>query len=192
MVGRRLLRSYCAVKMAATAWLVPALGVAAGPPVAVTITGGSDAIGQQYRWVVTNDDPSPIVAVEFPHFRAGLFVGPDGWTSDCTGLVGVGAKDEGGVCSARSSLGQGGIARGHSAAFRMQISAKGAQRSAGAVGIQFADGRKASVLGVELPHPESVGDKLIPLVGLGAVGVIWIVLQALRKKKRFDGSSNGD
>ena len=74
----------------------------------------------------------------------------------------------------------------------MQISAKGAQRRAGAVGIQFADGRKASILGVELPHPESSGDKLIPLVGLGTVVLIWIVLQALRNRKRQGGGVNGD
>ena len=178
--------------MAATAWLVPALGVAAGPPIAVTITGGSDASGQQYRWVVTNDDPSPIVTVEFPHFRASLFSVPDGWTRECTGLVGVGVKVERGVCTARAGVGQGGIVRGHSAAFEMQISAKGAQRRAGAVGIQFADGRRASVFGVELPHPESSGDKLIPLVGLGTVVLIWIVLQALRNRKRQGGGVNGD
>ena len=178
--------------MVAATWLVPALGVAVDPPVAVTITGGSDASGQQYRWVVTNDDPSPIVTVEFPHFRASLFSVPDGWTRECTGLVGVGVKVERGVCTARAGVGQGGIVRGHSAAFEMQISAKGAQRRAGAVGIQFADGRKASILGVELPHPESSGDKLIPLVGLGTVVLIWIVLQALRNRKRQGGGVNGD
>ena len=71
----------------------------------------------------------------------------------------------------------------------MQISAKGAQRRAGSVSIHFADGRVASVVGVELPHPETVGDKLIPLVGLGAVVAIWIGFQAFRKKKRSGGSS---
>ena len=58
----------------------------------VTIVGGADATGHRYTWTVTNEDTSPIVYVEFPHYRANLFFSPHGWSTDeSTFLVNVGA-----------------------------------------------------------------------------------------------------
>ena len=45
----------------------------------VVIEGEPDESGHNYQWTVTNQHDSPIVEIEFPHFRADLFTAPEGW-----------------------------------------------------------------------------------------------------------------
>ena len=63
----------------------------------------------------------------------------------------------------------------------MQCSAKGAQRGPGVVSVLFADGTKSEVPGIELPLPEGVGDKYVPLIGLGAIAAILTLVGVLRR-----------
>lgn len=165
-----------------------ALLFAAFPSVAegqtATITGGADASGHTYTWQVQNDGASPIVEVRFPHYRAGLFFPPQGWSSDCTALVQVGAKDEPGVCTARAVASGDGINTGRSLTFSMQIAPAGAKRGPGEVTVRFADGSETRLAGVELPQREGAGDKNLPLLGLGGVFAIFVIAQAVRNRRR--------
>ena len=158
---------------------------AAGGGTNVTITGGADASGHRYSWTVTNDHISPIVRVEFPHYHAGLFFAPPGWSTDeSTFLVNVGVKDRVGVCIASVTSPMDAIMPGDSAAFGMQIAAAGAQRRPGEVLLSFADGSKAVVSGVELPHRAGVGERYMPLIGLGTIFAIMVIIRLYRARRR--------
>ena len=150
----------------------------------VPITGGADVSGHTYTWQIQNGGVSPIVEVRFPHYRGGLFFPPPGWSNDCTALVHVGAKDEPGVCTARAAAPADGIAPGQSVAFSMQIAPAGAKRGPGEVTVRFADGSETRVAGVELPQQEGLGDKYVSLIALGAVFVIFVAVQAVRKRRQ--------
>jgi len=150
----------------------------------VTITGGADASGHTYTWRVANPGPSSIVEVRFPHYRAGLFFAPQGWSSECTALVHVGVKDEPGVCTARAGSPGEGIAPGRFATFSMQIAPAGAKRGRGEVTLRFDDGTEMRVGGVELSQAEGLGDKYVSLIGLGLVFMIFILAQAIRKRRK--------
>jgi hypothetical protein len=150
----------------------------------VVITGGADASGHTYTWQVANNGESPIVEVRFPHYRAGLFFVPPGWSQDCTALVHVGVKDEPGVCAARAGSPGEGIASGRSATFSMQVAPAGAKRGRGEATVRLADGTEMRVGGVEFPQAEGLGDKYVSLIGLGAVFIIFILAQAIRKRRK--------
>ena len=158
----------------------------------VTIVGGADATGHRYTWTITNEDTSPIVYVEFPHYRANLFFSPHGWSTDeSTFLVNVGVEERPGLCIARAASTADGIAPGQSATFSTQIAAAGAQRRRGNVQVQFADGTKTIVSGVELPQRETLGDEFIPLIGLGVIFVGWMVVQVIRSRRRASDVTSG-
>jgi len=165
--------------LAAISSLIGPEWAAGGPP--VVITGGADASGHIYTWQVNNGDDLPIVEVRFPHHRGVLFFPPAGWSSDCTALVHVGAKDEPGVCTSRAPAPAEGIAPGRAAAFSMQIAPAGAKRGQGEVAVRFADGNETRIAGVELPQREAAGDKYVSLIALGAVFVIFVTVRAVRK-----------
>jgi hypothetical protein len=156
---------------------------------AVAITGGADASGHTYTWQVQNGGTSPIVEVCFPHYRAGLFFPPGGWSNDCTALVKVGAKDEPGFCTARATAPAEGIAKGRSTPFSMQIAAAGAKRGLGEVVVRFADGSETRIAGVELPQQEGLGDRYVSLIALGAVFLIFVAVQAVRNRRRRAASA---
>lgn len=149
----------------------------------VTVAGGADASRHMYTWTVTNRHTSPITRVEFPHYRATLFFAPTGWSTDCTFLVNVGVEDSPGACVAGAPAPSDGIQPGRSAEFRMQCSARGASRGIGVITIRFADGIEREVAGVELPQPEGIGDKFVPLIGLAAIAGIFALIAAIRNRR---------
>ena len=150
----------------------------------VVIEGGADATGHTYNWVVTNSHTSAVTYIEFPHYRANLFFAPDAWITESTSLVNVGVKDSPGVCTAEVKSAADGIAPGRSAKFTMQVAAAGAKRGRGEVLARFADGSSIRVAGVELPVRESVGDRYIPLMGMGTVVVVLLAVRAARGRRR--------
>ena len=148
------------------------------------ITGGADTSGHTYTWQVHNGGTSPLLQVRFPHYRAGLFFPPQGWSSDCTALVKVGAEDEPGICTSRSMAPADRIATGGLLTFAMQIAPAGAKRGPGEVTVRFADGSETRVGGVELPQRERAGDRYLPLFGLGGVFVTFVIARAVRNRSR--------
>jgi len=146
------------------------------------IEGGADATGHIYEWSVINESRTPIVQVKMHHHRATLFFGPDEWKIECENLVNVGVSTPWGECQATAPTG-GGIAPGRRGAFRMQCAPTGTTRGRGTVIIRFADGTEAVVDGVELPRPESTGDRYIPLLGLGVIAGIYAIIHAARRNR---------
>lgn len=138
----------------------------------VNIRGGADETGHHYEWTIESNHSSPIVYVEFPHYRADLFTPPKGWA-----LVEM-TPD---VVSAQADSVEFAIRPGHPAMFKMRIRAAGAARSVGGVRLRYEDGSESIVGGVTIPQPPS--DKNIGLIGLGALFVIWVTLRRLRRKR---------
>jgi hypothetical protein len=149
----------------------------------VTIEGGPDATGQSYEWTVTNNHASGIVRLEFPHYRANLFFAPNGWKTECTNLEAIGVRDPTGVCTASIEDSMGGNAESRSATFRMQIGGRGAKRGPGAVVVRFADGVTQTIVGVPVPTAEQLGDRNVPLIGLGTVFIIFVVARAAKRRR---------
>lgn len=150
----------------------------------VTITGGADPSGTTYQWTVTNRHSSPIVYIEFPHYRATLFFAPEGWsTSESTNLLAEGHPVKPGSCIARAQSDVVGILSQRSADFRMQISPGEIRRGSGKVTLHFADESKSVVRGVELPQRQSLGDQYVSLIGLGGIFIIFLTVKSLKKKR---------
>jgi len=147
----------------------------------VVIEGGPDHSGHVYTWTVTNQHDSPIVEIEFPHFRADLFTAPEGWRQETTFLVNIGVAEKEGVCKAIAPSPAGGIAPGQSSAFSMRVAAKGAQRGFATVTVRFADDTTKLIENVPLPQREAVLTRFMGLLGLGGVLVIVILVRSLRR-----------
>ena len=153
----------------------------AGPSTAV-VTGGADTSGHNYEWTITNHYTAAVIAVEFRHYGASLFVAPDGWDADCAKLVNVGVRDPAGTCTA-SAEPDSGIRPGRSGTFRLQVAHDSARRGTGAVLLRYADGTDVTIGGVELPTPESLTDQYVPLLGLGVVFLLVIAARERRARK---------
>jgi len=65
----------------------------------------------------------------------------------------------------------------------MQIAPGGVKRGPGEVTVRFADGSETRVSGVELPQQEGLGDKYVSLIALGGVFTIFVIVQAVRKRR---------
>lgn len=164
--------------IALTSWL-GASSPLAGPvdTTKVVISGGPDTSGHNYAWTITNNHASPIVYVEFPHYHAGLFFAPEGWSTE-------GCENQPRMCAASAESPAVGIPRGQASTFRMRIDPRGAKRGEGTVLVRFADETRVNVGGVELPRSEAVADKYAPLIGLGAIFVVWMTVRTMRRAKR--------
>lgn len=156
----------------------------AGAAARVTITGGADESGHNYKWTVTNLSLSPIVRVEFPHYFADLCLGPPGWsTAETTNLINVGSKDTSGVCVATAPTPSAGIGRNESLDFTMRIAPAGAATGFGDAAVVFADGTRTTISGVQLPKPRPLGDTFVSLAGLGVIFAGWLLVRYLRGRR---------
>jgi hypothetical protein len=149
----------------------------------VTVVGGSDLSGHQYAWTITNHHNMPITQISFPHFGADVLMGPDGWRSSCTNAVRVGVSNPTGVCTSMVEGSRGRIIPGSSGEFTLRVARPDAKALPGEMEITFADGSTCVVSGVELPHGEPVGDKYMPLIGLGGIFLIFLIVSALRRRR---------
>lgn len=148
----------------------------------VVIEGGRDADGN-YAWTVTNRGERAIVQVTFPHYQADLFSTPDGWEQECTFLVNVGVPDEVGTCIATAPSAAAGIQPARSANFQMRImNNPRAVRGTGIVAIEFANGDRAQISGVEIPVPPSQYEPIIMLAGFGLLILLFILFRPKKKE----------
>ena len=143
------------------------------------ISGGPDASGRNYEWRVTNRGPTEVVGIEFPHYGADVFYTPENWHTECSNIVNVGAVARPGLCKATAPRASDGIPIGRSVVFRMRCPAAGAIRGAGTVTVRFADGTSSEIGGVSLPVAEPLGQRYLPLIGLGALAVFFLLYKAL-------------
>lgn len=163
---------------------VLAMGVSSSyaiAPLNVTIEGGTDGAGHEYRWTLTNDHTSPIHYVAFPQSNGDLCLPPKGWSAELT-------VDE---CVFRAPSTAEMITPGRSAEFAMRISPKGARRGKGHVVIEFADGVRTRVAGVQIAEAETVGDRFVPLIGMGVVLLVVVLTQTRSRRKRGGAAATG-
>jgi len=180
---------WCAVLFISVALNSRGAGAQSDSPKA-DITGGPDTTGQSYTWVVANQYDSPIVRVEIPHFRGGLFNGPEGWSADCTNLVGVGVDNEPGLCTGRADSPRYRVAKPNTATFHLQLSARGAKQGVGDVVVHFADGSNVTVGRVMLPVRESLVEKFSSVLGLAIVGALVITIGGRRRRKAHKAAAS--
>jgi len=167
--------------VALAAGCAPAAAAADEPAGKVRITGGRDASGA-YWWTVENHYRSPIVYIQFPHYRADTFYAPDGWEKASTYLVNVGVPDRPGTCTAQVKDPRDGIGPERSAQFGMRIARAEARRGTGTVLVRFADGTATTVSGVELPCTFPVAPRYATVAGLAVLLALLVLVEARRRR----------
>ncbi|MFN0138303.1 MAG: hypothetical protein ACKVS9_19540 [Phycisphaerae bacterium] len=155
----------------------------------ITITGGPDGSGQNYEWTVTNNSPSPIIDIAFPHYHADTFISPDGWSEDVTHLQVAGATQSNGVCRAFVADADRGILPGRNAKFGMRIARIGAEKGPGNVTVKLGDGTTVTVAGVTLPVAPSVGQKYGMTIFMGGGLAVFIAIQAARRRRAREAAA---
>ena len=155
----------------------------------VSITGGPDASGHNYTWIVTNHHDAAITAVAFPHYRADTFTPPAGWTFDITHVLGRGAKE--GLCAGKVDSPGAAIYPGKSAEFYLRVAPKGAKRGIRQARVTFKDGREVLVQ-VETSVREPFLERNMTVVGLGVMFVLFLVGARLRRKPVTDTPAESD
>lgn len=142
-----------------------------------------DDTGQNYEWAVTNHHYSPIVAIEFAHYKGHLLFAPQGWSVDCGNLYDIGWKDETGVCRAECDAAADGIIARRTKTFRMHVGDRGVDPGPGDFIVRFADGERYTVAGVPLPVPYRVEGRYVSLIGLGAIFLLFLVYRWLAGRR---------
>lgn len=149
-------------------------------PADVTVEGGMDPTNRHYySWTVTTTNDEPIVGVEIPHYRGLIFTVPRGWSKEVTERASGSAEVEVGRLRATSPTG-GGIRRGQSATFSIQLHARGASAQRGIVIVEFADGTRVSIADVEYPGKEPWLTRNMTLVGMIGLVVAALVVHLVR------------
>ena len=175
-------RQWCLAGMVGL--LTSAVAMGQATDALVTITGGADQTAHNYSWTVRNHDTSPIVYLEFPHYRADLFTTPAGWEQKgTTYLVNIGVADKPGVCIARPVPPHPGIVRGASASFGMRVAQRRGLLGKNTVTVRFADGKEVRVKDVELPVPPEETSKYVPLIGMGVLFVVFVAYRTIRNRR---------
>lgn len=172
------------ISLLAAALLAAAhVAMASGQSPMVEVTGGRDASGQNYVWNIRNLSTQPIARVEIPHYNADMFEEPPGWEAIRENLQGIpGVKSSSGVCQTWTDDPLRQIRPGQTATIRMRINTDGVYRGRGEITVQFADGTRVRVGGVDLPLAPSRFEKLATPLGLAALVAIFAVV-ALRRKR---------
>jgi len=147
----------------------------------VTIEGGVDTAGRMYTWIVLHDHTSPIVSLQFPQDRGNGLTAPPGWKGE--------------LQRADDNLHQSGFARftcvdesrairaNQPATFKLNLVWRGASRGVGDVIVRFADGTQTTAL-ASIPIKEPASDRNVSLIGLGSFFAIFLIVQAIRKRRR--------
>jgi hypothetical protein len=158
---------------------------AVGQTAKVTISGGPDASGQNYRWTVTNNHSSPIVFLSFPHVRADTFrveSNAGGWTVNQKEIAEDLKRSRPGVCTATAKSARDGVRRGRRVEIFMRLARGDNLRGSGTVTARFADDTEFAVAGVRLPRARSWGERLVTPIGFGLILILIVLARRLRRK----------
>ena len=147
----------------------------------VTIVGGENTADNNYVWTITNRHDSPIIHVEIPHYRGSWRLAPDGWTGEVTHRHGAGGRSGKFIATADDKT--HGIARGQSAEFKLGIISAKTPSGEGQVLIRFADGKEVQIL-ANVPVKESASDRNISLIGLGLIFGVYVLVRAIKRRRR--------
>lgn len=157
-------------------FLVVATCLSANSSDKVEVVGEVDKSGHNYRWTVTNLSDSPIVAVEFDHYRGDTCVPPGDWEQEFTNKHSIDSKP--GLCRG-STTAANGIRKGQSKVFELRINVRGAIVGEDEVRISFADGSSASVMSV-MPKKPSFLERYATLIGLGGLVLVVVLFKVVK------------
>jgi hypothetical protein len=161
-----------------------------GADPAVSIEGGPSEDGHQYTWTVRNDGAKAITSVEFPHYNGDLPNEVRHWQLEMTEQVGAGGGGRVGVLVYKAKPPYRGLPAGQSETFGLRVAPAGAVSKAATVTVRFADGTVVPVSGVLCPMPEPWVRRNIPLIGLAACLVLFILIRQLRRRPTRAGASD--
>lgn len=149
-------------------------------PADVSVEGGMDPANRHfYSWTVTNDNVSPIITVEIPHYRGLIFTVPSGWSKEVTERASGSTEVDVGRLLATAPP-DAGIRRGQSAIFSIQLHARGASAQRGDVIVEFSDGTRVTIANVEYPGKEPWLTRYMTLVGMIGLAVVAVVIHLRR------------
>ena len=146
----------------------------------VTIQGGYDRADFDYAWTITNHHDSPIIHVEFPQYKSSWHLPPDGWTGEMSTSRGIGGRMGTYLVSADDP--SRGIFPGASAQFQLGIRPGGTPSAFREVLVRFADGTDVRVK-AECPVKEPIGDRYVPLLGLGLIFGLYLLVRAAKRRR---------
>jgi hypothetical protein len=141
---------------------------------------------QEFEWLVTNRSSTPITRFKTQHFLGTVVVPPEGWVeSAMTGNISRQQKRENGILEFTAGPGNPGIPPGREQAFRTRIHHTWSRYVVPrTVEVDFAGGRTVQVSGVLCPAKSPFLRENYPVVGLGAMFAIFLVVQAIRRRRR--------
>ena len=149
----------------------------------VTVEGELDREEYQYHWTVTNNSPRPITSLRIPHYHGIVFAPPDGWEFEITNKTEVGMVDEPGVVSTRATSPRAAIRPGRTATFKLSFSPDRTAPGTGVVTIGFVDGTTESIPDVTIPWRIPWLRRYTLLISLGAIFVVFLLIQAVRGRR---------
>lgn len=151
-----------------------------------------DKLGQRYEWTVTNHHNSPIVSIEFTHYKGHLLFAPDGWSGNCTNLFRGGWKNETGECRVECDAATTGIAAWRSKVFRLHVGDRGVSPGPGDFVVRFASGETYTVTGVPVPVLFVGEGQYTSVIGVGSIVLLWLAYRWLRRRRAPSTGSRGD
>jgi len=136
-----------------------------------------------FRWIIKNNGTGNIVLFRAPRHLGLEAVMPPRWSYELP----AGATETSGDVLYRADVPAAGIGPGETGTFEihdMRLQRVGRTKRAADVVVGFADGSELVLSGVLCPAEETIIEKNIPLFGLGGMFAIFLIAQAVRKRRR--------
>jgi hypothetical protein len=144
---------------------------------------GAKAEGRWFAWTITNRSEHAVNYFEAPQYGTYTIVPPDGWAfpdraeMSKTGRVVCRAEDE-----------RDALRIGRTGEFRAEVKEDYVVRPKTVI-VGFVDGTRLEIGKVDCPSREPVLQRYMPAIGLALIAVVFVAVQALRKKKPGDAGS---
>ena len=172
-------------------FLVVAL-IGAGPSSAraeegITVRGHRAPGGaKEFVWTVTNTGDTPITMFRPTHYLGRVPIPPDGWEeAEMTANVGRKQKLGVGYVEYRAKSPRAAIRPGQSLEFQLRMDLRWTGVTAPTrVTVGLEGGREVEVAGVACPYKVSFFSQYFPVLGLGAVFVIFLGYKLIRARSR--------
>lgn len=136
-----------------------------------------------FRWTVTNESGANIVMFRAPRFLAETAIPPRGWTAEIL----KGTSERNGEVVFRADTPADGVFPSSHLDFEVQDTRRvrvGRTKRPLTVTVGRANGTEQKVVDVLCPTEESAFVRNLPMIGLGSMFVIFLAVQAARKRRR--------